>query len=141
MTRLATLHLKTVMLVAGSQPFGLLDERIRAIGSLASVALALIVWFTTVRYQRLTADLDRVALRRFDRGAIPALLLDAVVVAVTVAACTAMLSLFRESVNPADWLSQAHVVESVFCVMYVAFVGLALFQLSIVGRRLRGHLR
>jgi hypothetical protein len=127
-------------LAAASSPFGLLDERIRAIGSLASLALALVVLFTNIRYQRLTADL-KVGVGKFDKKAALALLLDAVVVLATVAACTAMGSLFGDSISVARWLKPAHALQSVFCVIYISFIGLAVFQLWIFGSRLWVHLK
>jgi len=112
-----------------------LDEQIEAVATMASVALALLMLFTTVRSQRLKDDTKQ-GLGGLDKDAFTALTVDLALALVIFGGCAAMWLLFTASFSLGQWADRAHALRSMFTVLYITFVGLLLYQLSLFGRRL-----
>jgi hypothetical protein len=111
-----------------------LDDRVRAATTLASITLALLTLFTTRRAQKFTDD-RTAGIGRLSAGTFLAVVPELLLALATFGALAAMSRLFWDSFSIGRWTDPDHVVESLFSVAYLGFVGLFLFQLTLVGWR------
>jgi hypothetical protein len=115
-----------------------LNKQLNEVAVMASVVLALLTLFTGLRAGRYAEDL-KAGLGRLDRAKLIQLLFDIGLTVIMLIACAAMWSLFSESVSISKWTDRTHALRSLFVVMYIGFVLLLAFQLSIASRRAEKH--
>jgi len=112
------------------------DEEIKAVASMASLALALLAFFTNLRRDALNDYLAEVD--PFDLRTLIDALPDILLALFTGAAVIAMAPLFCDSFSLSAVGTRSGAVSSMFGLIWLGFVCLFLFQLSTVGRRLYG---
>ena len=102
---------------------------------MASVALALLVLFTTLRAQRLAKD-SETGLGELKGIELAALGVDLALAVIIFGGCAAMWSLFTASFSLSEWATRQHALQSMFTIVYVTFAALLVCQLAIFGIRL-----
>jgi hypothetical protein len=110
------------------------DEEMRAAASMASLALAILVFFTNVRREALTkhlADVDAINLKTVV-DALP----DIALAFLTGAAILVMAPLSFDTFDFGKVGHRSGAVPSMFGLIWLGFVLVLLFQLSMLGRRL-----
>ena len=118
-------HIETV--VAGDT----VDDHVKTLATMASLALALLVLFTTRRSQVLRDD-EESGLGQLNWSAA---LTDVALTCATVLCLVAMWSVFTDSFSIADWADSDHALRSMFSVIWIGFLVLAATQLTLVGRQ------
>jgi hypothetical protein len=112
-----------------------LDDRVQAVATMASFALALLALFTQQRAQKLADDRAR-GIGRLDAGIIAAVLPELVLAVATAAALAAMSRLFWDAASLGHWTDSDHALESLFTIAYLGFAGLLVWQVVLVAWRL-----
>jgi hypothetical protein len=122
--------------LAAAQPApATLEDELRAVATLASIALALLAFFTTRRAQTLSDD-RKSGIGAFSRATVLAVLPELGLAAMTFGALAAMASLFADSWDLGRWTDRSHALESLFSIAYLGFAFLFAFQVGLVCLRL-----
>src|SRR4051812_26526696 len=111
------------------------EDEIRAAASMASLALAILVFFTNVRRDALTKYLEDVD--PFDLKTVVAAGPDIALALLTGAAVLAMAPLCFDTFNLGEFGRRSGAVPSMFGLIWLGFVLVLLFQLSLLLRRFR----
>jgi hypothetical protein len=109
-----------------------LEEEIQAAASMASLALAILVFFTNMRRESLKTYLERV--RPFGWRTIGDALPDLFLTVLTAGAVLAMAPLCFDSFSVSELGTRAGVLPSMFALIWLGFVILLAFQVGMVGR-------
>jgi hypothetical protein len=110
------------------------DNEISAAASMASLALAILVFFTTMRREALKTYLERVS--PFSWRTVADALPDMFLTLLTGAAVVAMAPLCFDSFSLGDVGTRRGVLPSMFALIWLGFVVLLAVQLWMVGRRI-----
>ena len=111
-----------------------LEDEIRSVATMASIALALLVLFTNRRAGQLQEDNEQIkAVVRADvRRAAP----DMALALSTLAAVIAMLPLFVDAADLGAYGTRDGVLRSLFSLVWIGFTALFGYQCSLIWRRL-----
>lgn len=113
----------------------LVDDEIKAVASMASLALALLAFFTNVRRESLKDYLK--AVDSFSRKTVIAALPDVFLVLFTGAAVLAMAPLLFDSFSLGDVGTRAGTLSSMLGLIWLGFILLLVFQTWMIVRRFR----
>jgi hypothetical protein len=105
------------------------DEEVRAIASMASLALALLAFFTNVRFNALKEERAGVV-DSFNRKTAGNIALDLGLALFTGAAVLVMASLCFETFQFSELGHRVGAVSSMFALIWLGFVAVLLFQLG-----------
>jgi Zn-dependent protease len=110
-----------------------LDDTIKGVASMASISLALLTLFTTRRTEAVArAEENLAAFSREElRGG---LVVDALLTLVTGIALAAMAPLLVSALDGLQFGHQAGALRTIFVVVWVAFLGLVVYQVRLVVR-------
>jgi hypothetical protein len=111
-----------------------LDDEIRNVASLVSITLALLALFTNQRAQSLASqgqNLKPLRPRELRRDVV----IDTALVVFSLAALTVMGPLARSAVSDLALVSRDGVLPGMFCLLYLGFTFVSLWELTIAWRR------
>lgn len=112
-----------------------LNQDLKDVASFASLTLAMLTFLTAGRTQKLAADLTAgigsLGFHEAGQG-----LVDAALAILTLSACVALWPLFSASWSPSHWTQRQHLLESMFCIVYIGFVWVFLLQTGLFLTRL-----
>lgn len=114
-------------------PVGALDEEIRAAASMASLALAILVFFTNMRRDSLAKYLEVVS--PFGWRTVADALPDLFLTALTTVAVVAMAPLCFDSFSVRTVGSRSGVLPTMFALIWLGFLLVLVFQLWMIVRR------
>jgi hypothetical protein len=110
-----------------------IEEEIRAAASMASLALAILVFFTNMRREALQKHLERVA--PFSWRTVADALPDLALTLLTAIAVVAMAPLCFDSFSLGDVGRRSGVLSTMFALIWLGFALVLAFQIWMVGRR------
>jgi uncharacterized membrane protein len=109
-------------------------DRLKSLGDFAAIVLALLTFFSGSRAARLASD-TKEGLGRLTRKTWQQMALDGALALFEAAACVAMFSSFTDSISLDRWADRSQALSSMFSLIYIGFVAILIFQISLIIRR------
>ena len=116
-------------------PFASIEEEIKTVAPMASLSLALLGFFTNLRFGALK-ELMKEGVASFDRKTVVGLLPDLCLALFTLAAVVVMAPLCFDAFSFDEFGQRSATLSTMFALIWLGFVALFVLQLTIGGIRL-----